>query len=473
MKKVALYIRVSTTEQATEGYSIAAQGDRLKSYCRLRNWTIQDTYLDAGYTGTNIERPGLQRLLQNLSNIDTVLVYKLDRLSRSQRDILYLVEEIFLAKNIGFVSIMESFDTSTPFGKAMIGILAVFAQLERETIVERTKLGKERRAKEGYWNGGPPPIGYDLVDGMLIINEFEGMQVKKVFNLYKKYGQNKTAEILNSMGFKTKYGRWQGRSIARIVANPIYIGMIHYKKDIYQGVHEPIITKKDFLEIQGIIDNRSKTKISKSKYLLGGLLWCGHCGARLKASFSTAGKGKSKFYYYVCYSVSKRPLHMVKDPKCLGRYWKMSNLENLVLKEIANIKLDKDRFIKEYHRHYNDNYKNNFDEINTLKNRETDLDTQINRLIDLYQFDKISRQTITNRIENLYQEKKSIEENINNCKLSIDDNIEKVPLEVLLKIFDDFQLVWQEATKDERKDILNMLIKKITVTDLVNIEWNL
>lgn len=471
MKKAAIYIRVSTTEQATEGYSVAAQKDKLTAYCKLRDWIIQDIYIDAGYTGSNINRPGLQRLLQNLNEIELVLVYKLDRLSRSQRDILYLVEEKFLINDIDFVSIMENFDTSTPFGRAMIGILAVFAQLERETIVERTKLGKERRAKEGYWNGGPAPIGYDLMDGKLVVNEYEAMQVKKVFDLHKRYGQNKTAQIMNSLGYKTKYGNWQGKSIARITTNPIYIGMIHYKNTIYKGVHDPIIQRQEFEEIQKIINSKSKKKISKSKYLLGGLIWCGYCGARLKAGFSTTGKKGKKFYYYVCYSVSKYPIHMVKDQNCKGRYWKMAELENIVLKKIEKKQLDKNKFISEYNRYYDDN-KESVNEIELLENKIIDIEKQIDRLIKLYQFDKIPLQILSAKVDKLHQEKNSLEKNIKNCKSDKNTNNDKIPLEALLIIFKNFQLIWKEATQLEKKQILNMLIKKVIVTDLVKIEWN-
>lgn len=132
MKKVGIYIRVSTQEQANEGYSIQAQKERLISYCKAKDWHIVDIYTDGGYSGSNLDRPGIQKLIADIEKIDMVLVYKLDRLSRSQKDTLYLIEDIFLKNNVDFVSMNESFDTSTPFGRAMIGILSVFAQLERE-----------------------------------------------------------------------------------------------------------------------------------------------------------------------------------------------------------------------------------------------------------------------------------------------------------------------------------------------------
>ena len=119
MKRAALYIRVSTLEQAQEGYSIGEQKERLVAYCKAKDWIIVDIYVDGGYTGSNLNRPGIQKLMSETNKFDLVLVYKLDRLSRSQKDTLYLIEEIFKVNNIDFISMQESFDTSTPFGKAI------------------------------------------------------------------------------------------------------------------------------------------------------------------------------------------------------------------------------------------------------------------------------------------------------------------------------------------------------------------
>jgi site-specific DNA recombinase len=184
--RTALYVRVSTAEQAKEGYSIGEQLDRLTKYCEAMKWEVYKSYTDPGYSGANTNRPGLQDMLADIRNgkIDKVVVYKLDRLSRSQKDTLNLIEDNFLAYNCDFVSLSENFDTSTPFGRAMVGILAVFAQLEREQIKERMSMGKEARAKEGKWHGGVNPIGYDYIDGQLVINDYAAMQIKEVYERF-------------------------------------------------------------------------------------------------------------------------------------------------------------------------------------------------------------------------------------------------------------------------------------------------
>ena len=149
-KKVAIYVRVSTDIQV-DGYSIDEQIERLEKYCQARDWIIYDKYIDPGFSGSNINRPAMLKMITDIrdNKIDLVLVYKLDRLSRSQKDTLYLIEEEFLPNSVDFISMTENFDTSTPFGKAMIGILSVFAQLERENIKTRLAMGHVGRAKAG------------------------------------------------------------------------------------------------------------------------------------------------------------------------------------------------------------------------------------------------------------------------------------------------------------------------------------
>ena len=150
-KRVFIYVRVSTVQQAEEGYSIPQQIERLTKYCEAMGWQVVKVYVDDGHSGGSMERPGLQQMFKDIEkgHADLVLVDKLDRLSRSQFDTLYMIQKVFDPQNVAFVSRAEAFDTSTAFGKAMVGILAVFAELERSRIKERMIDGKEGRAKEG------------------------------------------------------------------------------------------------------------------------------------------------------------------------------------------------------------------------------------------------------------------------------------------------------------------------------------
>ena len=150
-KKAAIYIRVSTDFQAEEGYSIEAQKEQLTAYCVSKGIKNYDYYIDGGWSGSNIERPEMERLMKDVKDgkISHVIVYKLDRLSRSQKDTLYLIEDLFMPNNVDFVSLTELLDTSTPMGRAMIGILAAFAQLERENIKFRLNSGRQLYIEKG------------------------------------------------------------------------------------------------------------------------------------------------------------------------------------------------------------------------------------------------------------------------------------------------------------------------------------
>ena len=290
-KRVFIYVRVSTNKQAEEGYSIPQQIERLTKFCEAMGWQVVKVYTDDGYTGGNLERPALKSMIKEIEkgNADIVLVDKLDRLSRSQFDTLFMIQKVFDANNVGFVSRAESFDTSTPFGKAMVGILAVFAELERSRIKERMADGKEGRAKEGkYKGGGKVAIGYDynLTTGELEINEYEAMMIREIFDLIIERTPIKTiAGIMNAKGYKTKYGHWNDVTIRNLAENKTYIGQILHKGTWYPGIQTPIISKEKFDKVSKIMDERriayERYKPAKMyKTPLGGLIWCKHCGAK-------------------------------------------------------------------------------------------------------------------------------------------------------------------------------------------------
>lgn len=256
--KVGIYIRVSTQEQANEGYSIDAQTDRLTSYCKSRDWKIYNTYIDGGFSGSNTNRPALHQLMQDIQDkkLNCVLVYKLDRLSRSQKDTLYLIEDVFLKNKIDFVSLNENFDTSSPFGRAMIGILSVFAQLEREQIKERSLMGRIERAKNGLWHGGGfEPFGYNYINGQLIVNEYEATIVQDAFDLFlQKLPIHRINRIISE-----KYGKEFHETVLRsILSTRLYTGKISYLGGIYDGQHQAIITEDTFKAAETLLAYRKK-----------------------------------------------------------------------------------------------------------------------------------------------------------------------------------------------------------------------
>ena len=281
---IALYSRVSTAEQVN-GYSIDEQIDRMQKYCGAMGWKEFKSYIDAGFSGASINRPALQQMINDIKNgkISRVLVYKLDRLSRSQKDTLEIIEDVIISNNADFISISENFDTSTPFGKAMIGILAVFAQLEREQIKERMCMGKIGRAKNGKWGGGSnTPIGYDYSNGELIINEFESMQIKEIYDLYLSgLPTVRIEKIFRDKGYSHKYGKWTFKRIQAVLDSEIYIGKIKWAGEWFTGTHDSIVTPEQFERAKEIKKMRSSKykKSPRNSTYLGGLIFCKQCGA--------------------------------------------------------------------------------------------------------------------------------------------------------------------------------------------------
>ena len=339
IERVAGYVRVSSDKQAEEGYSIEEQIDRLMAYCHAMGWHVVKFYTDAGYSGGNMNRPALTDLIEASQSrlIDAVVVYKLDRLSRSQRDTLTIIEG-FLDNGVDFVSMTENFDTSTPFGKATIGILSVFAQLEREQIKERCSLGRVGRAKEGkYRGGGFVPIGYEYKDGSLIVNPAEALQIKELHELYQKGESFRTiARIFAEKGYTHKYGTWEVYRVSRVLRNPLYCGYITHKGETFKGEHEPIISEDCFERSMDIHKGRNTAKSPHlGRSMLGGLLFCARCGARY--GISRNGGHNSRYQYYCCHSRRKTSANMVKAPNCQNKNWKKEDLESLVLGEIAKL----------------------------------------------------------------------------------------------------------------------------------------
>lgn len=301
MSVAACYVRVSTENQK-ENYSIEEQKSRLRAFCEAKDIVIGKMYVDGGYSGGNLRRPALQELLRRLPEYDLVIVYKLDRLSRSQKDTLMLIEDYFLARKVDFISVCENFDTSTPLGRAMIGMLSVFAQLEKEQITERFTMGRIARAKNGYYHGGPTaPVGYDYVDGQLIVNEKKARQVRELFERFCR-----GASIHDCWRhMQARYGASGGWSsetqIRHVLVNEVYLGKVKFQGESYPGLHPPVIPEELFSRAQALLQER-KNSLSAgsrpfaSRTLLSGLLICGQCGARFHGEHG----------WYVCGSRRKR-----------------------------------------------------------------------------------------------------------------------------------------------------------------------
>lgn len=399
---IAVYARVSTQEQAMQGYSIEEQIDRMRKYCEALGWSSPTVYTDAGFSGASIDRPALRNLISDVSahKIQKVLVYKLDRLSRSQKDTLYLIEDVFLSNGADFISMSENFDTSTPLGRAMVGILAVFAQLEREQIKERMTMGRLGRAKKGLYTGNNvSPIGYAYQDGKLSVLPFEAVQIKQMFEDYASgLSCSAIADKLNKAGLTHRYGSWNGRTVSRCLDSRIYLGEVSFSGQWHKGLHEPIIDEDLFQRVQDQKrrdweqhENYSRQKGKASSYL-GGLLRCGQCGHKYwKDILRKDGKTYS---YYRC---DGRTRHKA----CQNRHWRMEELDGIIFNEISKLRVDPSCAVTERE-----------DKTPVLQQEIDKLSEQIDRLISLYAIGDIPVDSVQEKVRCLDEQRSKLEQEI-------------------------------------------------------------
>lgn len=442
----ALYVRVSTDAQV-DGYSIEAQIESLEGYLKSQGWSDYELYADPGFSGKNLERPAIGKLIKDCKDgkIDTVLVFKLDRLSRSQKDTLYLIEEIFNTNGVGFISVRESFDTTTPFGKAMIGILSVFAQLERETILERTRIGLKKRAENGYWRGGgktPFAYDYDKEAGMLVVNG----ERKVIFDLMKTlriqgYSYNELSKV-------TGYDESWIQGILNAKTN---LGKIPFKGELYDGKHEAIISEEEYQQLQTIEKQRSKNQHA-SHYLLSGKIYCGNCGAKYRYQ-----KWGQRIICY-CYSQQKSKPKLIKDPNCNNIRLDSFEIEDNFLEQLFAMSLNEELFRSTFDL-------SKTDLVDELNLRLDKTKKKIENLIQLLS-DNIANDEIKKELAKLTSEKSNIIKELENIK-------EK---ERETKTYDkikNLESVWTGMEFKEKRNVVEQLLDKIVVDGkTLRIYWN-
>lgn len=233
IKRAAIYLRVSTRDQAREGYSIPAQKERLRAYCKAQGWTVFGEYEDAGISGrTIIKRDAFSQLLEDLDQFDAVVAYKLDRVSRSARNFLEIVD-LFEAKGVRLALVVENFDSSSAAGRLALRMIADVAEFESDQIGERVYIGKSVKARSGGFQGGKAPFGYDIIDEKYIPNK-DMLTAAMIYEMYSK-PQSSMNEIAKKLGLSD-------RKINYVLSNPIYAGYHFWDGILAKGDHKhPII----------------------------------------------------------------------------------------------------------------------------------------------------------------------------------------------------------------------------------------
>lgn len=419
------------------------------SYAKSKDYTEFEYYIDGGYSGKDLNRPAIQRLIEDCKNheIDAVFVFKLDRISRSQRDTLYLIEEVFNKYDVSFISMRENFDTSSPFGKAMIGVLSVFAQLERETILERTRIGLKKRAEAGLWRGGgkiPFPYRYDRNTGTLVPIPEQVELLHKMISLYI------SGKSFNAIG--DIVGMDESLVETRILSIT-NTGKVPYRDEVFDGQHEAVVSDELYEEILRVNKVRSREKYERH-YLLSGKVYCGHCGAKYRYQ----KWGKRLIMY--CYSQQKSKPKYIKDPNCKNKRWDTFEVEDAVLEELFKMSLDIDLFKKTF----------NIASVNVkneLKARLEEIKKQINNLLNFIA-SGIAVDETNKKITELEKEKEQIEEKLLSSDKKEKDN------KVSLNMITNLKATWFDMDFDEQRRIIEHLIDKVVVNDNeINIYYNI
>lgn len=324
-KRCAIYTRKSSEEGLEQSFnSLDAQREAAEAYIRSQQhegWELNSTqYNDGGFSGGNTDRPDLNRLLVDIKNgkVDIVVVYKVDRLSRSLHDFAKMMD-LFDQYNVSFVSITQQFNTTSAMGRLTLNILLSFAQFEREVTGERIRDKIAASKRKGLWMGGRVPLGYNAIDRQLEINLDEAHIVHTIFSLYQQTQSVTTVcKQVKSLGFKTKYHRTRAgeltggnhftkQSIYKILNNRIYLGEIPHNGKSFPGQHEPIISEELWHQVHSIFSRKNalgikKTNISATSPLKGLLF-----GPDGKAMLSThTSKGSKKYRYYITQTAHKK-----------------------------------------------------------------------------------------------------------------------------------------------------------------------
>jgi site-specific DNA recombinase len=356
--RCAIYTRKSTEEGLEQEFnSLDAQRESAEAFIRSQThegWTcLPERYDDGGFTGGNMERPALQRLLTDIQagKIDLVCTYKVDRLSRSLLDFAKMMET-FERHGISFVSVTQQFNTATSMGRLVLNVLLSFAQFEREIIAERTRDKMAATRRKGKWSGGTPLLGYDLDPrgGRLLVNEEEAERVRVIFALYLEHQSLlPLVQELERRGWVGK--RWQTRkgrtrggrpftktSLYRLLTNVVYAGKVRYKDEVHQGQQPALIDADTFGRVQALLrchgPEIGPPSTNGFSSLLKGLLRCLPCDCAMTPAHSTR-KGHQRYRYYTCVNAQKRGWQT-----CPSQSIPAAQIEQLVIGQIQHMGRD-------------------------------------------------------------------------------------------------------------------------------------
>ena len=480
--RCAIYTRKSTEEGLEQEFnSLDAQREAAEAYIssqKHEGWVyLSDHYDDGGFSGGNLERPALKRLMGDVEagKIDCIVVYKVDRLSRSLLDFARIMD-VFDQQGVSFVSVTQQFNTTNSMGRLTLNVLLSFAQFEREIIAERTRDKMSAARRKGKWVGGMPVLGYDIdpKGGRLLLNDDEATKVRAIFQLYLEYQSLlATAKELNERGWTTK--RWITKKekarggkpfdkniLSRLLTNIIYIGKVRYQGTIYDGEHPAILEEDVWREVQNRLKRNGRTggKAVRNKYgaLLKGLIYCAPCKAAMVHSY-TAKKNK-RYRYYVCTKAQKQGWDT-----CPTKSLPALEIERFVVNRIRSIGTDPELVsetlmqIKMQSQSRNDELTREEVIVSRDIRKHTD---EIKRLVGSMTADHDGGSPATARLADLQDRIRTAEQRgtqIREELLTI--NRELVDEDEMIEALSLFDPVWDSLTPREQARMLHLLVERV------------
>ena len=485
------YVRCSTEEQQAraEYNTLDSQRDYISGYIRTVHpeWELAEWYEDPGYSGKDTNRPGLQSLLRDLERgkFDVVVVYKLDRITRSLADFFDL-DRVFIDHEVSFISVKEQFDTSSPMGRAMRNIALTFAELEREMVAERVKDKMLATVRRGRWPGGTVPFGYDLGDGKLIPDPVEAPAVKLMFETYV---QTKSLAVvrdkMNAMGIPPKGPKcrkprdgflartWNKQKVAYIVRNRTYLGVIHYDGIEVPETHEPLVDKDLFDRAQAIVaEGYRKPRLSADHdYFLTGKVLCGDCRCKLTPKSTNHPNRKKPFTpYYECYRLSK-----YRGYPCKVRRVNAEVLERLFLQTIERLVWDRDLVAAAASQVGTDDTggKELRAQEAATQERLAEIDGKVGRIIAAVE-DGLAGSSVQARLRELESQQVLLKGELADIRMRR-RQIEQDPVDVeeAMTLFARFSELFEHATAEEKEALADALLKSATVDENKVVEFEL
>ncbi|ASN69614.1 recombinase family protein [Bacillus paranthracis] len=444
---VGIYIRVSTEEQVRDGFSISAQREKLKAYCIAQDWNSFKFYVDEGISAKDTNRPQLNTMLEHIKQglINTVLVYRLDRLTRSVMD-LYKLLDTFDKYNCAFKSATEVYDTSTAMGRMFITIVAALAQWERENLGERVRMGQLEKARQGEYSA-KAPFGFDKNEhSKLIINPEESKVVlDMVGKIEEGYSIRQLADHLDSYIKPIRGYKWHIRTILNILSNHAMYGAIRWSNEIIENAHPGIITKDRFMKVQQLLSSRQNFKKRKttSIFIFQMKLLCPNCGNHLTCERVRYHRKKdNKDIEHNRYRCQACVLNKKKA---------FSSSETKIEKAFLDY-IDDYRFTKV------PEFKKEDDEKEILKKKLSKIERQREKFQKAWSNDLMTDEEFAERMKETKNTLEEIKSELN--KLGLSQN-EKIDSETVRRIVNDIKNKWSLLSSLEKKQFMNLFVKNI------------